>query len=137
MQRDAATRLVREILLAMCHKLGIATDFWTGDSWEPAQNFMLAVRLGIGDVFGLDELPFGQVKDRITVEHRAVSLSTCYQNYDGVRVFVLCSCGYIIEGRPGDAKGNPTRAEDATTKMRAHIANPAPEPVPAARSDID
>jgi hypothetical protein len=49
---DAATALVRDVLVALCERDGLALDS-AADPGRPARNYELAIRLGIGRVFGL------------------------------------------------------------------------------------
>jgi hypothetical protein len=54
--RAAAESLVRDILEALCHRDGLSLESAAAPG-EPARNYELADRLGIGRVFGLRELP--------------------------------------------------------------------------------
>jgi hypothetical protein len=50
----AGDALIREILEALCHRDGLSLES-SVVSGEPARNYELALRLGIGHVFGLGE----------------------------------------------------------------------------------
>ena len=52
----AADSLIRDILESLCRRDGLSleSDVMPG---EPARNYELAVRLGIGHVFGLKDQP--------------------------------------------------------------------------------
>jgi len=49
----AGDKLVRDILEALCGRDGIALES-SATPGEPARNYELALRLGIGQIFGLD-----------------------------------------------------------------------------------
>jgi hypothetical protein len=51
---DASASLIREILEALCRNEGISLDS-LADPGTPARNYELALRLGIGRVFGIAE----------------------------------------------------------------------------------
>jgi hypothetical protein len=53
---QAADRPVRDILEALCRRDGLSLES-TVTPGEPARNYELASRLGIGHVFGLREQP--------------------------------------------------------------------------------
>jgi hypothetical protein len=53
-EEQAATGLVRDILESLCQRAGLSLES-TVVPGEPARNYELAVRLGIGHVFGLKE----------------------------------------------------------------------------------
>jgi hypothetical protein len=52
--RQAADSLIRDILEALCRRDGLSLES-TVVPGEPARNYELAGRLGIGRVFGLQE----------------------------------------------------------------------------------
>lgn len=51
-ERDANAELVREILVALCERDGLSIKSSINPG-QPAANYDLALRLGIGHVFGL------------------------------------------------------------------------------------
>ena len=51
---QAGDDLIREILVAVCERDGLPLDSAV-EPGEPARNYELALRLGIGRVFGLDD----------------------------------------------------------------------------------
>ena len=53
---EAAESLVRDILEALCLRDGLSLDS-AADPGNPARNYELALRLGIGRAFGLKEQP--------------------------------------------------------------------------------
>jgi len=53
---EAGNALIREILEALCRRDGLSLDSEV-EPGEPARNYELALRLGIGHVFGLKEEP--------------------------------------------------------------------------------
>jgi len=53
-ERAASARLVREILVALCNRDGLSLES-DAEPGEPARNYELALRLGIGPVFGLGD----------------------------------------------------------------------------------
>ncbi|HEY2074836.1 MAG TPA: hypothetical protein VGH53_00745 [Streptosporangiaceae bacterium] len=55
-REQAATGLIRDILEAMCRRDGLPLESSVTPG-EPATNYELADRLGIGHVFGLQEQP--------------------------------------------------------------------------------
>jgi hypothetical protein len=52
---EVAEKMVREILEALCLRDGLSLTSAVSD--EPARNYELADRLGIGHIFGLKEQP--------------------------------------------------------------------------------
>jgi hypothetical protein len=54
--QQAADGLIRDILEALCLRDGLSLES-TVEPGEPARNYELALRLGIGRVFGLKEQP--------------------------------------------------------------------------------
>jgi hypothetical protein len=54
--QQAADGLIRDILEALCRRDGLSLESAVVPS-EPARNYEIAVRLGIGHVFGLQEEP--------------------------------------------------------------------------------
>jgi hypothetical protein len=52
MTLDAAAELVREVLEALCRRDGLSLESDV-EPGEPARNYELALRLGIGEVFGV------------------------------------------------------------------------------------
>lgn len=55
-EEQAAEGLIRDILEAACLRDGLSLESAVAPG-EPARNYELAVRLGIGHVFGLKEQP--------------------------------------------------------------------------------
>lgn len=53
---EAANGLIRDILESLCRRDGLSLES-TVTPGEPARNYELADRLGIGHVFGLKEQP--------------------------------------------------------------------------------
>lgn len=56
MRTEAAESLVRDILEALCRRDGLSLES-AAVPGEPARNYELASRLGIGHVFGLRDQP--------------------------------------------------------------------------------
>lgn len=52
----AASALLRDVLEALCRRDGLSLES-AAEPGEPARNYELAARLGIGHVFGLREQP--------------------------------------------------------------------------------
>lgn len=52
MAGEVAERLLRDVLVAVCERDGISLES-AAEPGEPARNYELALRLGIGKVFGL------------------------------------------------------------------------------------
>jgi hypothetical protein len=53
---EAGDKLIREILEALCLRDGLSLESSVVPG-EPARNYDLALRLGIGHVFGIGETP--------------------------------------------------------------------------------
>lgn len=84
----AALKLVREILVAVCERDGLSLASGA-EPGEPARNYELALRLGIGRVFGLPDAGADSARQR-EISERAEEIHA--EHHYGVIVPSLDSC---------------------------------------------